>query len=297
MGAALEAIPELPLDDAQHVGGRSGHWTAISVDVRWRAGDTGGRGVGCMRDGLDFWDCFWPEGNRSMSRILKRLYMAVAWRLHRLRAFLYHAQDVAFWEGTVDEAPWYPDLEKLHEIARAIGFETRQAAPEDLPLLREYHDRVGRPLGRRRIRKLRERWAAGDECYVALDRHGDVVAYMWAAYNDHYLEAIHDVVQVGPTDALSYDVDTRSDKRGSMGFLACSCAAIAGGLRRGRRRGISWCPPELFEKFARLHWFSGLGKPRLLRIERCRCVCGIRSRRVIEGAEDPSAVEPQEDAQ
>ena len=182
--------------------------------------------------------------------------------------------------GDVGDAPWYPDLKKLDDIARNVGFEARKITPDDLELLREYHLRSGRPLGPRRVRKLRERWAAGDECYVAIDRDGSVAACMWIAYSDHYVEAIHDVFPVGPSDVLSYDVDTRPDKRGNMGFLACSCASVAEGIRRGRRRGISWSSPDLFEEFRRLHWFSGLGTPHLFRIVRYRCICGLRFRSV-----------------
>jgi hypothetical protein len=226
-----------------------------------------------------------------MPGILKRLYVSAAWRARRLRRAVCHSQEVAFWGGSVDDAPWYPDMKKLDEIARAVGLEARRATAEDIELLRDYHDRVGRPLGPRRIRQMRARWAAGDDCYLALDRQGSVVAYMWAAYSDHYIEAIHAVLRVGPEEVFSYDVDTRPDKRGSMGFLACSCASVADGLRRGRRRGISWSTPQLFEKFRRLHWFSGLGTPHLFRVERCTCICGMRFRRVVQVSKDDPGVE------
>ncbi|MCJ7750079.1 MAG: hypothetical protein MUQ65_03140 [Armatimonadetes bacterium] len=232
-----------------------------------------------------------------MLRLLHRLYGSLAWRARRLLRILYHTEDVAFWGGDVGDAPWYPDLEKLDDIARNVGFEARKITRDDLELLREYHRRSGRPLGPRRIRKLHERWAAGDECYVAIDREGSVAACMWVAYNDHYIEAIHDVFPVGPSDVLSYDVDTRPDKRGSMGFLACSCASVAEGIRRGRRRGISWSSPHLFEEFRRVHWFSGLGTPHLFRIVRYRCICGLRFRSVVEAPEDDPDERPREDVQ
>ncbi len=221
-----------------------------------------------------------------MLRILQRLRVSAAWRARRVGRFLYHREEVAFWGGNADDAPWYPDLQKLDEIARSVGFEARKITSDDLDLLRQYHDRVGRPLGRRRIGKMRERWEAGDDCYVALDRQGEVAAYIWAGYSDHYIEAIRDVLPVGPTEMVLYDVDTRLDKRGSMGFLACSCAALAEGIRHGRRRVISWSSPELFEEFRRVHWFSGLGTLRLLRMERCRCVLGLLSRRALEVTDD-----------
>ena len=221
-----------------------------------------------------------------MLRLLQRIRTSVAWRTHRVRRFIWHTEEVAFWGGDANDAPWYPDLEKLDEIARSVGFDAKKATADDLDLLRDYHDRVGRRLGPRRIRKMRERWAAGDDCYVATDRMGDVAAYIWAGYSDHYIEAVREVLPVGPTEMVLYDVDTRRDKRGSMGFLACSCAALAEGIRRGRSRVTSWSTPQLFEEFRRVHWFSGLGTLRLLRVDRCRRLFGMLSRHSLEISEE-----------
>lgn len=231
-----------------------------------------------------------------MLRLLKRLRTSVEWRARRVLRFLWHTEDVAFWAGDADDAPWYPDLAKLHEIARSVGFDTRKATERDLELLRDYHERVGRPLGPRRTRKMRERWAAGDDCYVATDRKGDVAAYIWAGYRDHYIEAVRELLPLGPHEMVLYDVDTRRDKRGSMGFLACSCAALAEGIRRGRSCVISWSTPQLFEEFRRAHWFSGLGTLRLLRLERCRCRFGVLSRRALEIPDDDARGQREADA-
>ena len=230
-----------------------------------------------------------------MLRVLQRIRTSVAWRTHRVRRYIWHTEEVAFWGGDANDAPWYPDMEKLEEIARSVGFGARKATADDLNLLRDYHDRVGRPLGPRRIRKMRERWAAGDDCYVATDRKGDVAAHIWAGYSDHYIEAIREVLPVGPTEMVLYDVDTRRDKRGSMGFLACSCAALAEGIRRGRSRVTSWSTPQLFEEFRRVHWFSGLGTLRLLRVERCRCLFGMLSRRSLEISEEATGEQLEPD--
>jgi len=217
-----------------------------------------------------------------MLALLQRIRASMAWRARRVRRFIWHKEDVAFWGGDANSAPWYPDLGKLDQIARSVGFRARKATAEDLGLLKDYHRRVGRPLGPRKVRKLRERWNAGDQCYVAVDRAGDVAAYIWAGYNDHYIEATRTVLAVGPTEMVLYDVDTRQDKRGSLGFLACSCAALAEGIRRGRSRVISWSTPQLYEEFRRVHWFSGLGTLQLLRVERYRRVFGVASRRSVE---------------
>ena len=221
----------------------------------------------------------------------------MSWRVRRLRETVYSTKEWAVWGGNVEDSPWYPDLAKVHEIARSVGFRTRQATPEDLDLLREHHDRIGRPLRYRLTRQIRRRWAAGDVCFVALDRQGSIVAHMWVAYTDHYVEPMGTLFRLGPTDALTYDVDTSLDKRGSMAFLACSCASVAEGLRRGRRRAIAWSTPELFERFRRLHWFSGLGTARLHRLERITCVLGIRFRRVLQNADERSDAERQPDAE
>ena len=142
---------------------------------------------------------------------------------------------------------------------------------------------------------MRERWAAGDDCYVATDGKGDVAAYIWAGYGDHYIEATREVLPVGPTEMVLYDVDTRRDKRGSMGFLACSCAALADGIQRGRSSVTSWSTPQLFEEFRRVHWFSGLGTLRLFRVERCRCLLGMLSRRSVEMPEEAKGGQPGPD--
>ena len=60
-----------------------------------------------------------------MLRLLRRLYASLAWRVRRLLRILYHSEDVAFWGGDVGDAPWYPDLKKLDDIARNVGFEAR----------------------------------------------------------------------------------------------------------------------------------------------------------------------------
>lgn len=221
-----------------------------------------------------------------MLRVFQRICRSVAWRTRRVRRFFWHQEEVAFWGGDASDAPWYPDLDKLAEIAGLVGFDARKATADDLDLLRDYHVRAGRPLGFRRIRKMRERWNAGDDCYIATDRMGDVAAYIWAGYSDHYIEAVRQVLPVGPTEMVLYDVDTRLDKRGSMGFLACSCAALADGIQRGRSRVTSWSTPQLFEEFRRVHWFSGLGTLRLIRVDRYRRLLGILSRRSLDVCED-----------
>lgn len=221
----------------------------------------------------------------SVSRMARRLWMSVAWRAGIIRRALYSVEDVAFWVGESDDAPWYPDLDRLAEIGRATGFQARKTTPEDLDLFRTYHDRAGRPLGPRRIRRMRERWAQGSECYIATDRHGDIVAYMWAGYQDHYVESIGEVLPVTPSEILHFDVDTRPDRRGSMGFVACACASLADGVRRGRRRVISWGPPEVFEEFRRFHWWTGLGALNLMRVVRSKRVLGMRFRRTLDSEE------------
>ena len=232
----------------------------------------------------------------SVSCVARRLWRSAAWRAGIIRRALYSVEDVAFWAGESGGAPWYPDLDRLAEIGRATGFRARTTTPEDLGLLRTYHDRAGRPLGPRRVRRMRERWAQGSECYIATDRHGDVVAYMWAGYQDHYVESIGEVLPVTPSEILHFDVDTRPDRRGSMGFLACACASLADGVRRGRRRVISWGPPEVFEEFRRFHWWTGLGALYLMRVVRCTRVLGMRFRRTVDSEEaSPTEEEPRVD--
>ena len=221
-----------------------------------------------------------------MSRMLRRLWRSVSWRAGIVRRAVYSVEDVAFWAGDSHDAPWYPDLDRLAAIGHASGFQARKTTPADLDLFRSYHDRAGRPLGPRRIRKMRERWAQGSECYIATDREGEIAAYMWAAYQDHYVEAIGEMLHIAPSEILHFDVDTRPDRRGSMGFVACACASLADGVRRRRRRVISWGNPELFEEFRRFHWWTGLGALTLIRLERCRRICGMRFRRALDLKEE-----------
>jgi hypothetical protein len=134
---------------------------------------------------------------------------------------------------------------------------------------------------------MRERWAQGSKCYIALDKQQEVVGYLWAAYQDHYVEAIGEALRVRPWEMVVFDADTRPDRRGSMAFVACACASLKEGVRRGRRRVISWTTPELFKEFRRVHWWTGLGELKEIRRDRCRRICGLLLKRTVdlEGAE------------
>lgn len=205
---------------------------------------------------------------------MRGLGKSLTWRLQRLRLALYSVTETLFWVADLEEAPWYPDVEKLAEIARLSGGQARQATLDDLPLFRRYHASFGRPLRFGRIRMMKQRWAQGDDCYIALDRAGEITAQLWVAYHHCLVEG--KLRQVAPHEAYHYGIDTRPDQRGSMGFLACSCLAVRDGMQRGRRRVVSWGVPSIFESFQRLDWWVGLGKLKPLRLERWTRVCGLR---------------------
>ncbi len=215
-----------------------------------------------------------------MPPFLKRLKVSAKWRIRRLRSFFYDVQEFAFWTSDAKDAPWYPDLDKLAEIGRTTALTARKAGPEDLELFRRYHDRLGKPLGPRRISKMRARWAEGSECYIALDREGEIASQLWVAYSDYYVEAIGAVVPVAPNEVLHFDVDTRPDMQGSMAFVACACAADVEGIKRGRNRIVAWGAPELFDKFRHFHLWVGFGLVKPARLERFTRVCGLRFRRI-----------------
>ncbi len=214
-----------------------------------------------------------------MPRLLDRLRESARWRVRRFARIIYSTNQVLFWIGEASDAAWYPDLTKLTEIALSIGVPARRALPEDIALFQRYAERTGRALGRRRKRKLQERWAKGDRCYIALDRDGDIIAYMWAAQRDLYVEALAQKVPVPAGEVMHYDVETRTDRNGSMGFLACACVALADEVKDGIHRVVSWGDPALFEAFQRFHWWSGLGTLKPQRLVSCTTVLGLRFRR------------------
>lgn len=221
-----------------------------------------------------------------MRRLLARIPEAIAWRFERLRHFFYNSREVVFWAGEGKDAPWHPDLDKLAEIGRGIGLQARQASPADLELFSRYHARCGHPFKPRRIRKMLRRWQEDCSCYIALDAAGEIICYIWVAFRDLYVEDISRVFTVGPGDALLFDLETRSDRHGSMGFAAASCAALVEITQRGRDRIVAWSTPEQFEKFRRFHWWTGLGQLKPLHLERCTAICGLKFRKVTPLAED-----------
>jgi hypothetical protein len=212
----------------------------------------------------------------------RRVRASLAWRVQRLLRALYSVQDTVFWVGDAEEAPWYPDAGKVAELRRAIGLEVRRASPSDIGLLRDYQERAGTPLSRRRLRVMHARWAKGDYCYLAIDSHGEVVAHMWAARGEVYVDSTGDTYRPGPGELIHYDVATRPDRRGSMGFLACGCASLEAMLPEGYHRVTSWGEPRFFGSFRKFHWFSGLGKMKPLRLVRCTRVLGLCLRRTQE---------------
>jgi hypothetical protein len=210
-----------------------------------------------------------------------RLRKHLAWRLTRLREALFSVNEIVFWVGETEGAPWYPDVDKLAEIGRMSGLSARTASTGDLDLFRRYHARCGRHLGPRRRRLMKQRWARGDQCYIALDGEGEIVAQFWVAYYQCLIEGR--MRQVGPDEGYAYALETRPDRRSGMEFVACTCAALADGLRIGRSRAISWGVPSTFESFRRLNQWAGLHSAiRPLRLERWTRLCGIRFCRTTE---------------
>jgi hypothetical protein len=222
---------------------------------------------------------------------LVRVRSSLAWRLRRLLRALYSVQDTVFWVGDAEDAPWYPDGEKVAALRRSIGLEVRRAFPFDRHLFHAYQERAGTPFSWRRWRVMRRRWARGDACYLATDQEGQVVAYMWAARGEVYVDSIGANYRPAPDEIVHYDVAVRPDRRGSMGFLACGCASLEAALPEGYRRVTSWGDPRFFESFRKFHWFSGLGKMKPLRLVRCTRVLGICFRRTQELGEDWSPAE------
>ncbi len=216
--------------------------------------------------------------------MLKPLQRALTWRLRSLGRAVYSSHDILFWVAGREETA--PDLDeaKLASILESLRLTARKATIEDLPLFLRYRRRCGR-LGWGCRRMLLKRWANGDDCYIALDRDGEIVAQLWLAYEWYQIEGHRR--RVGPDEIYYYGADTRPDRNGSMGYMACSCAAVPEFvLRRGRSKAIAWVEPRLFARFQMVSAWLGLSEPRPFRIERHTRICGLRFCRATEVCAD-----------
>jgi hypothetical protein len=215
---------------------------------------------------------------------LARVRRAVLWRLRGLGKIVYSRQELLFAEAVEEDILPGVDEAKLNSIIESLRLTARQATRHDLPLFRRYHRRSGR-LGWGRTRMLLQRWARGDDCYVALDADGEVVAQVWLAYERCFIEGRWRRI---PPDAIyCYGVDTRSDRYGSLGYIACCCAMRPAFLKHADRvRTIAWMEPRLFEKFRAVEAWLGLLRPRPAWIERYTWVCGFRFCRRVEVGPD-----------
>jgi hypothetical protein len=200
--------------------------------------------------------------------------------MQRLRLGLWSVRELLFWEAGAQDVPADLSQEKLDEIVAMLRFQVRKATSEDLPLFKRYYVQSGGLMRWGRIRALRRRWANGDDCYLALDRRGEIVAQLWIAYERCLIEGRWR--RVGRDEIYYYGVDTRPDQLGSMGYVACAAAAVPEFVQRGRLRAVAWVDPPLFDKFRQLSAWMGLANPRPVRLERWTRVCGLRFCRRLE---------------
>ncbi len=228
---------------------------------------------------------------RPQEQRFARVLRAVLWRLRGLGKTISSRHELLFAQAVAEDISPDVDEAKLASVIESLGLTARKATQDDLPLFREYHLRSGR-FGWGRTRSLLQRWARSDDCYIALDAEGAIVAQVWLAYERCFIEGRWR--RIPPDTIYCYGVDTRSDRRGSLGFIACCCAMRPEFLKHTERVcTVAWMEPRLFEKFRAVEAWFGLVRPKPAWIERYTWVCGLRFCRRIEVGPDWEFTEPR----
>lgn len=228
-----------------------------------------------------------PPGGSGLARVRR----ALLWRLRGLGRAVYSKHEFLFAEATEESILPGVDEAKLASVIASLRLTARKATVGDLPLFQRYHVRSGR-LGWGRTRGLRKRWARGDDCYIALDADGEIVAQVWLAYERCCIEGRWR--RIPPDTIYCYGIDTRSDRQGSLGYVACCCAMAPEFLKHTERvRTVAWMEPRLFEKFRAVSSWLGLLDAKPVWMERYTRVCGLRFCRRTDVGPDWTSAPPR----
>ncbi len=203
-----------------------------------------------------------------------RVRRALLWRLRGVSRAIYNRHELLFAAATEEDILPGVDEAKLASVIAELRLTARKATAEDLPLFQRYHVRSGR-LGWGRTRELRKRWARGDDCYIALDAEGEIVAQVWLAYDRCRIEGRWR--RIPPDTVYCYGIDTRADRQGSLGYIACCCATTPEVVKHTERvRTVAWMEPRLFQKFRAVSSWLGLLDPKPVWLARHARLCGLR---------------------
>lgn len=117
--------------------------------------------------------------------------------------------------------------EPISTITPFVPLTFSELRPAELDEYLRFYDRFARP-------QLEERFARGDECFLA--RHdGRIVCTSWTSRDDHFFRSLGCRYEVGPSEAYLYDSFT------DRGFRGRAIAPALGVhvLERFRRAGLT----------------------------------------------------------
>lgn len=171
-------------------------------------------------------------GNLSLRHVWRRAYEVVRGEGWSVLAFMFLA-DLGFRRFLLLERRFD---EPIPTITPLVPLAFSELRPAELDEYLRFHDQVPRA-------QLEERFARGDECFLA--RHdGRIVSTSWASRADHFFRSLECCYEVGASEIYLYDAFTDPGLRGRAIAPALGVRVLERFRRAGLRRVMVVVVPE-----------------------------------------------------